>query len=155
VDLTTLADQAARLHAAGMASSDNGQPTVAARKLRAGLRLIERHGAGDEPVIAQIRGRLLISLAWAESERGRVELGFRLLDQAEPSISDGQRPILLAQRALLLSRNGRIDLALRQYDQAVALLSEQASPPDLVKALNNRSLIHLDACHVGLAWLCR
>ncbi len=151
MDLTTLADQAARLHAAGMASSDNGRPTVAARKLRAGLRLIERHAAGDEPVIAEVRGRLLVSLAWAESERGRVELGFRLLDEAEPSIPERQRPILLAQRALLLKRTGRIDLALRQYDQAVALLSERANPPDLVKALNNRSLLHLEACHVGLA----
>jgi tetratricopeptide (TPR) repeat protein len=151
VDLATLTERAARLHAAGMASSDDGRPTIAVRKLRAGLRLIERHTAGDEPAVALIRGRLLVSLAWAESERGRVELGFRLLDQAEPSIPAGLRPILLAQRALLLSRNGRIDLALRQYDEAVALLSERADPPDLVKALNNRSLIHLDACHVGLA----
>ena len=34
-----LADRAARLHAAGLAASDNGRPASAVRTLRAGLRL--------------------------------------------------------------------------------------------------------------------
>ena len=124
---------------------------AAVRQLRAGLRLIGPDAAGDAPAVAEIRGRLLISLAWAESERGRVGAGFRLLDEAERHIRLAQRPVLLAQRGLLLKRSGRNDLALRQYDEAVALLAEQSSPLDLVKALNNRSLVHLEAGHIRLA----
>jgi tetratricopeptide (TPR) repeat protein len=90
--------------------------------------------------------------AWrGPSRSGRVEVGFRLLDQAEPVISDRQRPVLLAQRALLLKRTGRNDLALRQYDEAVALLNGEPNPVDLFRALNNRSLVHLEAGHVRQA----
>jgi tetratricopeptide (TPR) repeat protein len=146
-----LADRAARLHAAGLASSDDGRPAAAVRQLRAGLRLIGTDAARGDPAVAEVRGRLLISLAWAESERGRVDIGFRLLDEAEQHIPRVQRPILLAQRGLLLKRSGRNDLALRQYDEAVTLLTEQSSPLDLVKVLNNRSLVHLEAGQVRLA----
>jgi tetratricopeptide (TPR) repeat protein len=150
----SLADRAARMHAAGLASSDNGRPAAAVRQLRAGLRLIgsggDAPGSGD-PAVAEIRARLLVSLAWAESERGRVDVGFRLLDEAERLIPRAQRAILLAQRGLLLKRSGRNEEALRQYDQAVTLLTEQASPLDLVKLLNNRSLVHLEAGHIRLA----
>ena len=145
-----LADRAARLHAAALASSDDGRPASAVRQLRAGLRLIGTAADSGDPAVAGIRGRLLISLAWAESERGRVDVGFRLLDQAEQHITLAQRPVLLAQRGLLLKRSGRNDLALRQYDEAVALLTE-TSPLDLVKVLNNRSLVHLEAGHIRLA----
>lgn len=148
----SLADRAARLHAAALVSSDDGHPAVAARQLRAALRLIGPDAAADPPAIARIRARLLISLAWAESERGRVEAGFRLLDEAEQHVPPAQRPILLAQRGLLLKRGGRNDLALRQYDEAVALLtSTRSSPLDLVKVLNNRSLVHLEAGQIRLA----
>jgi tetratricopeptide (TPR) repeat protein len=150
----SLADQAARMHAAGLVSSDNGRPAAAVRQLRAGLRLIAPGGDapdGGDPAVAEIRARLLVSLAWAESERGRVDVGFRLLDEAERLIPRTQQAILLAQRGLLLKRSGRNEEALRQYDQAVALLTEQASPLDLVKVLNNRSLVHLEAGHIRLA----
>ncbi len=146
-----LAERAARRHEAALAASDDGRPAAAVRQLRAGLRLLGPGGGCDVPAVAQIRGRLLISLAWAESERGRVEAGFRLLDEAEQHILPAQRPILLAPRGLLLKRSGRNADALRQYDEAVALFTEQASPLDLVKALNNRSLVHLEAGHIRLA----
>ena len=145
-----LADRAARLHAAALASSDNGRPASAVRQLRSGLRLIGAPADSGDPAVAEVRGRLLISLAWAESERGRVDVGFRLLDQAEQHVTGAQRPVLLAQRGLLLKRSGHNDQALRQYDEAVALLTE-ASPLDLVKVLNNRSLVHLEAGHIRLA----
>src|SRR6266567_98276 len=139
------------MHAAGLASSDDGRPAVAVRQLRAGLRLIGPDADGGDPAATEIRGRLLVSLAWAESERGRVEAGFELLDEAEQDIPRSKRPILLAQRGLLLKRSGRNQEALRQYDKAVALLTEQSSPLDLVKVLNNRSLVHLEAGQVRLA----
>jgi tetratricopeptide (TPR) repeat protein len=141
--VTTLAERAAQLHAEGMAASDGGRPTVAVRRLRAGLRLVDGVGS-DEPDLVRVKGRLLMSLAWAESERGRVGYASRLLDDAEPVVPDDQRPVLYAQRALLLKRSGRYREALRQFDRALALLSEQTRPLDVVKALNNRSLVHLD-----------
>src|SRR6516225_72967 len=71
-------DVAAPSLAAGLASSDNGRPAIAVRQLRAGLRLIgpggDVPGYGD-PAVAEIRARLLVSLAWAESEWGRVDAG--------------------------------------------------------------------------------
>jgi tetratricopeptide (TPR) repeat protein len=149
--MVTVADRAARMHAAALAASDDGRPSAAVRRLLAGLRLLGPDAAADDPAVAQVRARLLISLAWAESERGRVDAGFRLLDQAERHIPPDQRPILLAQRGLLLKRNGQNELALGQYDEAVALLTEESSPLDLVKALNNRSLVHLEAGHIRLA----
>jgi tetratricopeptide (TPR) repeat protein len=139
------------MHEAGLASSEDGRPAVAVRQLRAGLRLIGPDADGGDPAAAEIRSRLLVSLAWAESERGRVDAGFRLLDEAEQHIPRSQRPILLAQRGLLLKRSGRNEEALRQYDEAVTLLTEQSSPLDLVKVLNNRSLVHVEAGHVRLA----
>jgi hypothetical protein len=139
------------MHVAGLASSEDGRPAVAVRQLRAGLRLIGPDADGGDPAATEIRGRLLMSLAWAETERGRVEAGFRLLDEAEQHIPRSQQPILLAQRGLLLKRSGRNEDALRQYDAAVALLTEQSNPLDLVKVLNNRSLVHLEAGHVRLA----
>jgi tetratricopeptide (TPR) repeat protein len=147
----SVAQRAATLHSLGVTASDNGQPATAVRALRAGLRLVDRALPDDEPGLAEIGGRLLISLAWAESERGRVDRGFALLDDAETRIPASQRPILLAQRALLLKRSGRNDLALQQYDAAVAMLDGEANPLDLVKALNNRSLVHVDAGHLRLA----
>ena len=147
-----LAERVARLHAAGLAASDNGRPASAARTLRAGLRLTGQAAARHaDPSLAELHGRLLISLAWAESERGQVDTGFALLDEAERHVTTAQRPVLHAQRALLLKRSGRYDLALAQYDQAVALLTERDSPLDLVKALNNRSLVHLETGNIRQA----
>jgi hypothetical protein len=144
-----LVQRARRLQAAAMTSSDHGRPAIAIRQLRAGLTLVAGAGPADE--VTEIRARLLISLAWAESERGRMAIGLRLLDEAETVMAPGQRAILHAQRALLLKRCGRNELAMRHYDAAVALLRERDHPLDLVKVLNNRSLVHLEAGHLGLA----
>ena len=92
-----------------------------------------------------------MSLAWAESELGRMDESFRLLDQAERAAPAAQRPVLQAQRALLLWRTGRFDLALAQFDGAVARLDERSQSLDLVKALNNRSQLHVEAGRVRQA----
>lgn len=131
--------EVAQLQARAMTAGDDGQPAVAARHLRKALRLTEDSG---------MRGRLLLSLAWAESEQGHPREGFDLLDEADPLIAEGERPILYAQRALMLKRTGRNDEALVQYNAAIAGLSTGEHPLHLVKALNNRSMLHLEAGRV-------
>lgn len=133
-------------HAAGVAASTDGRPAAAVRQLRIAL----RH-AGTDPASAHLRGRILISLAWAEAERGHVELGFLLLDEAEPLIPPRHRGVLHGQRGLLLRRTGRDGPAIDQYDAAIALLQERSEPEDLAKALSNRALAHLAAGRVGQA----
>ncbi|MCO8269524.1 hypothetical protein M1L60_02840 [Actinoplanes sp. TRM 88003] len=137
--MTPLDGRAGRLYAAGVQASEDGRPALAVRRLRAALRLVTA-----DPV----RGRVLVTLAWAESERGRVDLGFRLLDEAEPLLPAPARAVLHAQRAVLLHRNGRAARALPEFDRAIAGPLE---PLDRIKALNNRSLVHLDAGRVAAA----
>ncbi|WP_127501008.1 CHAT domain-containing protein [Actinoplanes solisilvae] len=139
--MTLLPGRAGRLYTAGVSASDDGRPALAVRRLRAALRL-----AGETP--DPVRGRVLITLAWAESERGRVDLGFRLLDEAEPLLPPPGRAVLHAQRAVLLHRNGRPEHALSEFGRALAGLTE---PLDQIKALNNRSLLHLDSGRVAAA----
>jgi tetratricopeptide (TPR) repeat protein len=145
-DRTEAAERAARLQAAGLQASDDGRPALAVRRLRAALRIL---GAASEH--AETRSRILVSLAWAESERGHVELAFRLLDEAEPLAPAARRPVVHAQRAVLLNRNGRGDLALAEFDRAIAGLTERDDPLDLAKALNNRSVLHRGAGRIGAA----
>ena len=140
--MTLLEGRAGRLYAAGVEASEDGRPALAVRRLRAALRLT----ASDA-----VRGRVLVTLAWAESERGRVDLGFRLLDEAEPLLPAPARAVLHAQRAVLLHRNGRPARALPEFDRAIAGLTVDGEPLDLIKALNNRSLVHLDAGRVAAA----
>jgi len=142
----TAIDRVLARHAAGIAASADGHPAVAVRRLRAALR--------DVGTAAELRGRILVSLAWAEAERGRTDTGFRLLDEAEPLLPADQRGVLYGQRGLLLRRTGQDELALRQYDAAIALLTHAdpvEAPVDLAKALSNRGLLHLAAARVGPA----
>jgi hypothetical protein len=133
-------------HAAGVAASSDGRPAAAVRQLRIALR-----EAGTGQAAAHLRGRILLSLAWAEAERGNVELGFSLLDEAEPLIPAAQRGVLHGQRGLLLRRTGRDRLALAEYDAAITLMQERSEAEDLAKALSNRALVHLAAGRVGPA----
>jgi tetratricopeptide (TPR) repeat protein len=149
--VTTPIDRAASRYAAGVAASTDGHPIVAGRQFRAALRHLNgrrsAHPAGR--AAAELRGRILTSLAWVEAEQGRVGHGFRLLDEAEPLIPARLRGILHGQRGLLLQRDGRDNLAVGEYDAAIGLLSEQ--PVDLVKVLSNRGSLHLRAGRLRLA----
>jgi hypothetical protein len=51
----------------------------------------------------------------------------------------------------MLRRNGRNDLALPEFAAAIAGLTERDAPRDLVKALNNRGILHLEAGHISAA----
>ena len=48
---TALTERASRLHAAGLAASDNGRPAAAVRHLRAGLRLVAPEVIASYPAL--------------------------------------------------------------------------------------------------------
>ena len=139
------AARAAERHATGVAASADGRPAAAVRHLRIAFR--QAAAASDR----ELQARILVSLAWAEAERGETEAGFRLLDEAEPLCPPEQRGILFGQRGLLLRRTGQDDAALAQYDAAIASLDERTQAEDLAKALSNRALAHLAAARIGAA----
>jgi CHAT domain-containing protein len=125
-------------------------PAVGTRLLQAALRQLD-DGRAQNAAAAQLRGRILVSLAYAQGELGRAEQGLHLLTEAEPLMPAERRGLLLYQRGLLLMRNGQDRLALQHYDAAIAVLREQSDPEDLARALLNRGSVHLNAARVGLA----
>jgi CHAT domain-containing protein len=151
--VSTSIDRAAARYAAGVAAGTDGHPVVAARQLRSALRHLDGRRSADpmERPVAELCGRILISLAGVEAERGRASLGFRLLDEAESLIPAQLRGLLRGQRGVLLQRTGRDELAMREYDAAIALLGAQPDLVDLVKALSNRGSVHLRAGRIRLS----
>lgn len=151
--MSSVVQRAARLHAQGVAATANKRPLLGARRLRAALRQLDAGGSDsrDRLVTEQLRGRILISLAYAEAEQGHLSHGWQLLAQAEPLLPPNQRGILYGQRGLLLRRTGKDDLALPQLDAAIHLLRGQSQPEDLARALLNRSGLHLNAARTRLA----
>ena len=137
--------RAAERHATGVAVSADNRPAAAVRHLRVALR--QATAAGDH----ELRVKILISLAWAEAERGQVGTGFRLLSEAERQCPPGQRGILHGQRGLLLRRTGQDEAAIVEYDAAIATLDDGTHPEDLAKALSNRALAHLAAARIKSA----
>src|SRR5262249_6306390 len=97
------------------------------------------------------RGRILVSLAYAEAEQGNITEGWRLLDEAEALVPPRERGVLFSQRALLFIRTGQDRAAGEQYDRALAVLREASEPQDLARALLNRGNLHLSRGEVGLA----
>jgi tetratricopeptide (TPR) repeat protein len=117
------------------------------------LRLLGWSTSGDAPAAAKpsLAARLLISLAHAEAEQGRTELGLRLLDEAEAVVAPEERGILLQQRGLALLRTGQTEAALGLLDRAVPLLARADQTVVLARTLLNRAVAHLGAGRVGLA----
>ena len=83
-------------------------------------------------------------MAQWESELGRTEYAFRLLDHAERLTAADDRGILLLQRGLILMRTGRERDALKVLDDAVsALKGNPAETASLASALLNRTFAYL------------
>ena len=139
------------LHAEGLAACRNMHPAAGTQLLQAALRQLGDTPAQTSTPAAQLRGRILVSLAYAEGELGRAEHGLHLLAEAESLLPPERRGLLLYQRGLLLMRNGQDRAALEQYDAAIAVLREQSDPEDLARALLNRGNVHLNSARVGLA----
>ncbi|MBB5872621.1 tetratricopeptide (TPR) repeat protein [Allocatelliglobosispora scoriae] len=147
--------RAEALYAAGRAANTDMRPVLAARRLRAALRAL-----GEAPAVAVsgetgpadlLRGRILVTLALAESEQGRIETGLRLLGEAEAFLPPGERGVLHGQRGMLLRRTGRDDLALEEYAAALAVLTERGESEGMARVLLNRAVLHMAAVRSGLA----
>ena len=151
--MTSAAERAAALRADGHAATANMRPVQGARLLRAALRQLgEPTSVRQTPAMAELRGRVLVSLAYAESEQGHIEQGWRLLDEAEALLlPPRRRGLLLNQRALLYIRTGKDGAAIEQYDLSLAVLREESEPQDLARALLNRGNLHLSRAEVRLA----
>jgi len=141
--------RAAELRERGVAASAAGHPVAAVRYLRRGLALLGWTGPDDKPDSPHLAGRLLVSLAHAEAERGRVPFGLALLDEAERLLSGDDLGVLLQQRGLLLLRLGRTAEALPLLDRAVPLLAHE--PVVQARTLLNRGALHLHAGRVRAA----
>ncbi|HEU5334175.1 MAG TPA: CHAT domain-containing protein [Actinocrinis sp.] len=123
-------------HRRGLAANAAGHPNAAAEHFRAGLRILGPEPAA--PRASALAARLLLSLAHAEAEQGRVEQGLDLVARAEVLAADEDRGIVLSQRALLQWRVGRYRDALPVFDQSVALLADHPDPIVLARVLLNR-----------------
>jgi CHAT domain-containing protein/tetratricopeptide (TPR) repeat protein len=143
------AERAATLHAEGQAATANMRPLLGARLLRAALRHLDGHP--DTAATRRLRGRVLVSLAYAEADQGHVDLGWRLFAEAEPLLPPDERGVLFSQRALLLTRTGRDEAAIAEYGVAIAVLREQSQPEVLARTLLNRGNLYLSGARVGLA----
>ncbi|WP_345562584.1 hypothetical protein, partial [Nonomuraea rosea] len=94
--------------------------------------------------------RLLTSLAHAEAELGRTELGLSLLDEAQRGAPPPELAIVHAQRGLLLLRLGSNAEALRELDLAAPMLLDH-DRVELARVLLNRSVIHLSTGRIRQA----
>ncbi|MGB3441337.1 MAG: CHAT domain-containing protein [Actinophytocola sp.] len=135
--------RARELHGRGLEALNRGRPLLAARSLRAGLRLLGWPGAvGAWRSHRELTFRLLGTLAAAEVARGNSDRGFGLLDSMDTLITDDNRGVLLLQRGLLLTMIGRVDDAVRSFDAAVPLLERADERVALARTLLNRAFIH-------------
>ena len=140
--------RAASLHAAGVAANAQMRPLVALRHLRRALSLLDGTPGAEA---ALLRGRVLVTAALAESERGEVAAGLADLEDAEPLLPRHERGILHGQRGILLRRTGRDDLALEAYARALQLLDPVTEPEEVARVRLNRSVMLTVAAHPAAA----
>ena len=98
-----------------------------------------------------LRGRIRVSLAFAEAERGDVELGLQLLAEAEPDLPRSELGLLQGQRGILLRRSGRDGEAAAAYGRALASFDPDGQPLQHARVRLNRSMMHLAAARLEAA----
>lgn len=136
------------LHERGVAATARGAPATGAAYLRDGLRALGWPSAArDGPLVA----RLLISLAHAEAEQGRLAAGLALLDEARPLVAAADRGICEQQQGLLLLRAGRYADAEASFDLALPLLAAHAHRDIEARTLLNRGVVLQATGRIALA----
>lgn len=141
-------DAARTLLAGGIAANEEMRPRAGRRKLRAALRVLGAPAASEE---RQLRSRILVSLAMAESEVGDTLAGLAHLDEARADLAPEQRGLFHAQRAILLRRTGRDEQAAGEYAAALATVDERADPVAAAKIHMNRAVLHIAAARLSEA----
>ncbi|MGH3169630.1 MAG: CHAT domain-containing protein [Trebonia sp.] len=147
--------RALEAHRNGMRAGNSGQPALGAKRLRAGLTALgwneEEGGAGDGVPAEHraIAARLIMSLAYLESEQGRADYGHRLLDSVESHLAPVDRGTLHLQRGLILLRTGRWQESLAELTAAEPLLA--GDQERLAATLLNRGVLYLNTGDVRLA----
>ena len=132
--------RATALHAAGVEANAQMRPLVALRHLGRALAALDGQ---TTPEADRLRGRVLVTAALAESERGEVATGLALLERAEPLLPRAERGTLHGQRGILLRRTGHDDLALEAYDRALQLLDPTTQPEEVARVHLNRAVLHM------------
>lgn len=137
------ASTATDLWTAARQAADGGRWLVSRDLARRAL----RRWAVDAPHDQDLRIRILIALAYNESELGRRQRAHNYLDRAaHPDGTMG--PAVQVARAMILVRNGRPNDAVADFDAAIRQLRVADSGKaveDLGGALVNRGLLHMTA----------
>jgi tetratricopeptide (TPR) repeat protein len=140
---------AEQLWLAARQSSDRGQWTTSRRF--AGRALRAWHGEPDADL--RLKVRILISLAYNESELGRTAVARKLLAQAA-EVSPELYPEVRVARGLLAVRTGRPDDGIAEFDAAIRQQRAARTArerEDLAGALINRGLLHMTAGRLAQA----
>jgi tetratricopeptide (TPR) repeat protein len=111
------------------------------------LKALERDPAED------VKARIELSLAYAESERGSVDDGLLRCEQAlgHPNQTDYFRALVRAQQGLLYMRAGRSADALQAFTEAEPGLFVAEQPEELTRLFLNRGNVYLQRGDVGQA----
>lgn len=141
----TTPEAARTLLAGGIAANEEMRPRAGRRKLRAALRVL---GTPDTAEERQLRSRILVSLAMAESEVGDTLAGLAHLDEARADLAPEQRGLFHAQRAILLRRTGRDEQAAGEYAAALDIVDERTDPVAAAKIHMNRAVLHIAAARL-------
>ncbi len=133
---------------------DSGHPATGLRLATRALEELQVQPEERDPAaqdkVAQLRARILITMADAQVELGRIDEGAALLEEAlthAPSVL----PIVRSSRGVLYARTGRLDRSLEELDAAVQGLSEGRPGAHLIRALLWRGMLHLSEARLAQA----
>jgi hypothetical protein len=153
-------EAAADLHRRAQNAASNKRPAAAVSLLEAALERLGRSDHGD-PALLEIRTKVLISLAFAESEITSLDVGLVHLDAAESvrlrlPIGPVRRTLRFTvglQRSYMLARAGRFTEALALFDAIMPSIETEVHDGGilLMKTLINRSWVNLELSNPGAA----
>jgi tetratricopeptide (TPR) repeat protein len=120
----------------GLALRGLGKANDSSKMLREALASFE--SAGDRLQSARVE----VNLANDALAAGRVDEALRLLDQAQPDLTNAEMAPVEMQRAVILQRSGRVADAFAAFDRAVHHFHDLGDRTAEAKARGNRGLAH-------------